>query len=61
LVWLSKIWQNVINDQARESLAKWYGEEVAKNITQAETFEICEYGRRPSDDEIRKLFPMLGE
>lgn len=61
LVWLSKVWQTKIDDQTRKSLAKWYGEDVAKNATQAETFEICEYGRRPSDEEIRKLFPMLGE
>jgi len=48
-----------VSDQARASLKKWYGEEKAKATTSAESFEICEYGRRPSDDEIRKLFPMI--
>ena len=44
----------------REALAKWYGIEKAKSIEYAEAFEICEYGRQPSDEEIRRLFPMLG-
>ena len=44
----------------REALAKWYGIENAKSIEYAEAFEICEYGRQPSDEEIRRLFPMLG-
>src|SRR5262249_26972147 len=40
-------------------LAQWYGPERAKNVKYAEAFEICEYGRMPSREEIRKLFPML--
>jgi len=28
-------------------------------VKYAETFEICEFGRQPSDDEIRELFPFL--
>jgi len=40
-------------------LAQWYGAEAAKNVKYAEAFEICEYGRTPSREEIRKLFPML--
>jgi len=43
----------------RKELAAWYGQEKAKNIKYAEVFEICEYGRRPSKDEIRKLFPFF--
>lgn len=45
----------------REALAKWYGIEQAKDIQFAEAFEICEYGKQPSDDDIRRLFPMLGK
>jgi LmbE family N-acetylglucosaminyl deacetylase len=26
-----------------------------------EAFEICEYGRQPSEEEIKSLFPMLGK
>jgi len=43
----------------RKELAEWYGQEKAGNIKYAEAFEICEYGRRPSKDEIRKLFPFF--
>lgn len=48
-----------VSNQARTGLAKWYGEEKSKIATSVESFEICEYGRRPSDDEIRRLFPMI--
>ena len=43
----------------RDELGKWYGQSGAKNIKYAEAFEICEYGRRPSEEEIRKLFPFF--
>jgi LmbE family N-acetylglucosaminyl deacetylase len=43
------------------SLAKWYGEDRAKNVRYYEAFELCEYGRQPDDAEIRRLFPMLGK
>jgi LmbE family N-acetylglucosaminyl deacetylase len=41
----------------RKSLEKWYGPERAANIRYAEAFEIGEYGRRPDDADIRRLFP----
>jgi LmbE family N-acetylglucosaminyl deacetylase len=44
-------------NQFRKQLADWYGREQAGNIRYAEAFEICEYGRRPSQQEIRDLFP----
>jgi LmbE family N-acetylglucosaminyl deacetylase len=44
----------------RQSLLKWYGEKGA-SVKHAEAFEICEYGRQPSEEEIRELFPMLGK
>jgi N-acetylglucosamine malate deacetylase 1 len=43
----------------REALAKWYGAEKAKVIRYAEAFEICEYGRIPTEADIRTLFPFL--
>lgn len=48
-----------ISAPVRENLRKWYGAQRADAVTAAETFEICEYGRRPSDKEIKELFPML--
>lgn len=46
-------------DRFRQQLISWYGEEKGRAIRAAEAFEICEYGRRPSKDEIRKLFPFF--
>jgi hypothetical protein len=45
----------------RKELVDWYGQEQAKKIIYAEAFEICEYGRRPSKQEIRKLFSFLSK
>jgi LmbE family N-acetylglucosaminyl deacetylase len=50
-----------ITPKARAVAEKWYGKERAAKIQYAESFEIGEYGRRPSDEEIRRLFPMLGK
>ncbi len=46
------------NEVTMESLKKWYGDK-ASSAKHAEGFEICEYGKQPSDEEIRMLFPML--
>jgi len=43
----------------RASLEKYYGAETAGKTGFAEAFEVCEYGRRPSAEEIRKLFPFF--
>jgi LmbE family N-acetylglucosaminyl deacetylase len=43
----------------RDALAKWYGADQAKAVRHAEAFEICEYGARPDDAMIRKLFPFF--
>ncbi len=43
----------------REQLTSWYGPEQGNQIKYAEAFEICEYGRRPSRQEIKTLFPFF--
>jgi LmbE family N-acetylglucosaminyl deacetylase len=43
----------------REILVKWYGAKQGNAVRYAEAFEICEYGTRPDDALIRKLFPFL--
>jgi LmbE family N-acetylglucosaminyl deacetylase len=43
----------------RRQLTEWYGPEQAGKIRFAEAFEICEYGRQPSKQEIRRLFPFF--
>lgn len=57
--WLAKTRAVPITPEARASLEKWYGKAYAANVKHAESFEICEYGSRPTDDDIRRLFPML--
>lgn len=61
LEWLGKGRINTPTPAIRKSLEKWYGEERAEKVTAAEAFEICEFGRHPSDEEIKVLFPMLGK
>ena len=45
----------------RADLIELYGEKAGKAVQCAEAFEICEYGRRPSKEELRKLFPFLAK
>ena len=59
LEWLRKQWQSEPAPAIRTSLAKWYGSQNARNIRFVEAFEICEYGRHPSDADVRTLFPFL--
>jgi LmbE family N-acetylglucosaminyl deacetylase len=47
------------SEEKNASLTKWYGSEKIKDIKYIEAFEIAEYGYQPSDDDIRKIFPML--
>ena len=53
--------QKNVADNHREALARWYGKARAKSIQYAEVFEICEYGRRPTERDLRELFPFLGQ
>ena len=50
-----------ISTRAREKLRELYGPQRGDGVRAAEAFEICEYGRRPGTDEIKKLFPFYGE
>lgn len=59
--WLAETRAGVITPAIRKSLEKWYGADRAASIRHAESFELCEYGRQPDDEELRKLFPMLGK
>ena len=56
--WLRQQHVDIAN-QYRNKLVELYGEEAGKKIRYAEAFEICEYGRRPTQDELRTLFPFL--
>ena len=43
----------------RASLIEWYGEELGAAVKHAEAFELCEYGSKPSPDQLRILFPFF--
>ena len=48
-----------IADQCRTKLIELYGEEHGKQVKYAEAFEVCEYGRQPNKEELRRLFPFF--
>lgn len=57
--WLGDQRTGDMTPAVRSALVKWYGPERAKGIQQAEAFEICEYGARPSEADLRRLFPFF--
>jgi LmbE family N-acetylglucosaminyl deacetylase len=62
--WLRAKWEQRQSSEAnrfREALARWYGPERGRAVRFAEAFEICEYGHRPTPQEIRQLFPFFDE
>jgi LmbE family N-acetylglucosaminyl deacetylase len=50
--------ESKVRPEWREALEKRYGAEAAR-VQHAEAFEITEYGRQPSEEEIRVLFPFF--
>ena len=59
--WLQKIAAVKITPEVKSSLDKWYGKNKAAKVKFAEAFEVCEYGAQPSEEEKKKLFPMLSK
>jgi LmbE family N-acetylglucosaminyl deacetylase len=57
--WLAQRSVVSITPEVRAALEKWYGKERAAQVKNAEAFEVCEYGAQPSDEDLKKLFPML--
>ncbi len=55
--WLMKRRSGRVSTAVRAALEKRYGAEAAQKIQHAEAFELCEYGRRPSMEELQTLFP----
>ena len=49
-----------VANKYRSKLIGLYGREKGKKVRYAEAFEVCEYGSRPSSDELKKLFPFFG-
>ncbi len=44
----------------RSKLSEFYGDKAGQ-IRYAEAFEICEYGRQPNREDLKKLFPFFSE
>lgn len=45
----------------RDALTEYYGKKEARAIEYAQAYEVCEYGRRPSRAELKKLFPFFSD
>lgn len=59
LIWLKSKRASGPNPSVQKGLEEWYGKEKAAQVKFAEAFEICEYGSRPSREDILRLFPMI--
>ena len=46
-----------VADQYRERLVTLYGEERGKKVQYAEAFQLGQYGRQASLDELKRMFP----
>ncbi|MGJ8759098.1 MAG: PIG-L deacetylase family protein [Polaribacter sp.] len=61
LSWVNKTYlkETVLDDTGLKSLKKWYPKIDDSKVKYVEFFEICEYGKQPTDKEIKYYFPML--
>ncbi len=48
-------------DRFRPKLVELLGEKEGKAVKYAESFEICEYGRQPTREEIMRIFPFFNK
>lgn len=62
LTWLKKRWarEKVWDEDDVAAIEKWYPDMKASDAKHVEFFEICEYGKQPTEEEIKTIFPMLG-
>jgi LmbE family N-acetylglucosaminyl deacetylase len=56
--WLSQWLAELLKNDFRDALARRYGRERAERVRYCEAFEVCEYGRQPSAEELETLFPV---
>ncbi len=61
--WLKNRWakERKWNELDTKAIKKWYPEAAISDVKHVEFFEICEYGKQPTDEEIKLLFPMVGK
>jgi len=58
LIWLKKRYapQRNWDDNDKMIISKWYHDSDLSQIKHVEFFEICEYGKQPTNEEIKKIF-----
>jgi LmbE family N-acetylglucosaminyl deacetylase len=54
--WLSSRWSRPIAPAVREALIQRYGKGRGCATQHAEAFELCEYGSRPTPEELERIF-----
>ena len=61
LAWLKKRYasKKAWSKEDEIALKKWYPNIDLDSVNHIEFFEICEYGKQPNEEEIKRLFPML--
>ena len=55
--WLDETWPRTISPCVQAALSRRYGPARARDIRHAEAFQVCEYGRQPSPEELEEMFP----
>ena len=59
--WLaaSRVSRSKISDEEMAKLVEFYGKEKASQVKYVEALQVSEYGRRPSKEELKELFPFF--
>lgn len=55
--WLDQRLRQLLKSDVREAVERRYGKKQARRVKLLEAFEVCEYGRQPSPEEIDNLLP----
>jgi LmbE family N-acetylglucosaminyl deacetylase len=55
--WLAGMRVQTLSEAARQTLVRRYGKDRAAQVKYTESFELAEYGRRPSLEELDRIFP----
>ena len=55
--WLAGMRVQRLSEAARATLVRRYGAGKAESVKFSESFELCEYGKQPSLEELDKIFP----
>lgn len=61
LAWMKNVYlkETKLDQSGVDAVKKWYPKIDIRKVKNVEFFEICEYGKQPTDEEIKYFFPML--